>query len=127
MKCQRKRSPYRACFASRSWARFSPTTSMPASASACISSTVTYFVATTTVTDGPASALMRSYRSRSSSGDTREDSLDAARLPVAPVGEEELGMARSAEIESLHLRDTGRTQCLLGCPPQIEARTVHNL
>jgi hypothetical protein len=36
------------------------------------SSTETYFVATTTVTEGPTSALIRSYRSRSSSGDTRE-------------------------------------------------------
>ena len=33
MKCQRNASPYSACFASRSWARFSPTTVTPASAS----------------------------------------------------------------------------------------------
>ena len=50
MKCQRNASPYSACLRSRSCARFSPTTSTPASASIAISSTETYFVATTTVT-----------------------------------------------------------------------------
>ena len=36
MKCQRNASPYSACFASRSCARFSPTTVMPASTSAAM-------------------------------------------------------------------------------------------
>ena len=60
MKCQRKASPYAACFASRSWARFSPIVSMPASASVARSSTETYFVAATTVTLGPTSSRIRS-------------------------------------------------------------------
>ncbi len=53
MKCQRNASPYTACFASRSCARFSPTTSMPASTSSAMSASETYFVAATTVTPGP--------------------------------------------------------------------------
>ena len=60
MKCHRNALPYRACFASRSCARFSPTTSMPASASTPSSSTETYFVAATTVTPEPASARIAS-------------------------------------------------------------------
>ncbi len=60
MKCQRKSSPNRSCFASRSCARFSPTTSTPASARTAISSTDTYFVAATIVTPGPTSALISS-------------------------------------------------------------------
>ena len=60
MKCQRNASPYTACFASRSWARFSPTTSIPASTSTAMSSSETYFVAATTVTPAPTSRLIRS-------------------------------------------------------------------
>ena len=60
MKCQRNALPWAACFAARSWARFSPTTVTPASASAAIASTSTYFVAATTVTAGPTSATSRS-------------------------------------------------------------------
>ena len=58
MKCQRNASPKAACLASRSWARFSPTTSTPASTSGERSST--YFVAATIVTPGPSSVLIRS-------------------------------------------------------------------
>ncbi len=47
MKCQWNASPHRSCFASRSWRRFSPTVSTPASASTPSSSAVTYLVATT--------------------------------------------------------------------------------
>ncbi len=60
MKCQRKLSPWSACLAARSWRRFSPTTSTPASASTPRSSALTYFVAATTVTPGPTSARIRS-------------------------------------------------------------------
>ena len=60
MKCQRKASPWRACLASRSWALFSPTTSIPASRNRTRSSTATYLVAATTVTSGPSSARIRS-------------------------------------------------------------------
>ena len=50
MKCQRNASPYSACFRSRSCARFSPTTSTPASTSTAMSASETYFVAATIVT-----------------------------------------------------------------------------
>ena len=60
MKCHRKASPWRACLAARSCARFSPTTSIPASASAPRSSGSTYLVAATIVTSGPSSPRMRS-------------------------------------------------------------------
>src|SRR6185295_6339355 len=60
MKCQRNASPYSACLRSRSCARFSPTTSMPASASTPRSASATYFVAATIVTVSPTSARMRS-------------------------------------------------------------------
>ena len=57
MKCQRNALPYSACLAARSWARFSPTTSIPASASTAISSRATYLVAATMVTAGPSSSF----------------------------------------------------------------------
>ena len=56
MKCQRNASPYAACLAARSWARFSPTTSTPASARIAMSCSATYFVAATIVTAGPSSS-----------------------------------------------------------------------
>src|ERR1051326_7321759 len=97
---------------------------MPASARSSSSSTDTYLVATTTVTDTPTSDLMRSYRSRSSSGDTGEHSLDAARLPVPPVREEELRMARGAEIEPVHLGDPGILECPFGRAPEVETAAL---
>jgi hypothetical protein len=86
-----------------------------------------YFVATTIVTDGPTSDRMRSYRSRSSSGDTREDSLDAAGLAVAAVGEEELRMARRAEVDAFDLRDACVEQSAFGRAPQIEPAVADDL
>jgi len=85
MKCHRNCGPYRSCLAWRSCARFSPTTSTPASASRPSSSTATYFVATTTVTSGPTSSLMRAYRSRSSSIDVGNDSLASGLRVIAAV------------------------------------------
>jgi hypothetical protein len=76
-----------------------------------------YFVATTTVTERPTSDRMRSYRSRSASGDTRENSLDASRLAVAAVGEEKVRMARRAEVDAFHPRDARVTQGYLGRTP----------
>src|SRR5688500_15504562 len=127
MKCQRKASPYSACFASRSWARFSPTTSTPASARAAISSTETYLVAATSVTSGPISARIRSRLRRIVSGDNRDDSLDAARLPVAPVREEEVGVAGRAQVDPLDLRDARRPQCSLAARPEIEHPAPHDV
>src|SRR3954471_1265689 len=120
MKCQRKRSPYRECFVSRSCARVSPTTSTPATANTSSSSTETYFVAATTVTDGPTSDLIRSYRSRISSGDTGEHSLDSAQLAVAAMGEELLRAARRAEVEAVDARHACFVQSYFGRAPEIE-------
>src|SRR6266545_326572 len=115
------------CFATRSCARFSPTTSTPTAARTCISSIETYFVAATMVTDGPTSALIRSYRSRTSSGDTREHSLYAARLPVAAMGEEQFRVARRAEVEALDARDARIPQRQFRRTPQIESAVTQDL
>ena len=48
-------------------------------------STVTYFVATTTVTSAPTSSLTRAYRSRSSSIDVGNDSLASGLRVIAAV------------------------------------------
>src|SRR3954471_14472602 len=126
MKCQRNASPWAACFASRSWARFSPTTSIPASARAPSSSTETYFVAATIVAESQTSSRIRSYRERISSGEVGKDSLDASRLAVAAMREEELGVARRAEVEALDLVDAGFPQCALCRLRQVEVPSVHD-
>src|SRR3954471_2781661 len=126
MKCQRNASPWAACFASRSWARFSPTISIPASARAPSSSTETYFVAATIVTESPTSSRIRSYRERISSGEVGKDSLDASRLGVAAMREEELGVARRAEVEALNLVDAGLPQGALCRLRQVEVPSVHD-
>ena len=97
MKCQRKRSPKRSCLAARSWSRFSPTTSTPASARAPSSSRSAYFVATTIVTPAPdlladARVVLRGSRS----ADIGNDALPSRAAVVAAVGEEELRLARGA-------------------------------
>src|SRR5258705_5049285 len=120
MKCQRNASPYSACFASRSCARFSPTTVMPASTSAAMPASGTYFVAATTVTFGPTSAWMRANRSRITSGDGTDHSLDTAGAPVAPVREEQLREVARAEIDSFDTLDTGAVQRSLGRSPEVE-------
>src|SRR3954447_18312238 len=120
MKCQRKASPYTACFASRSCARFSPTTSTPASASTAMSASATYLVAATTVTAGPTSARTRSYRSRTSAGDNTDDSLSARDAAVAAVGEEEVRVARRAEVHPLDRARARAPQRALGGGPEVE-------
>src|SRR4051812_26851803 len=120
MKCQRNASPYSACFASRSWARFSPTTVTPASTSAAISGSETYFVAATTVTFGPTSACTRASRSRITSGDGTDHPLDAAGPAVAPVREEQLGVVAGAERNALDARDPGCAERALGRTPEVE-------
>src|SRR5215210_1087359 len=120
MKCQRNASPYSACLASRSWARFSPTTWTPASTRTRMSWRETYFVAATTVTPEPTSARTRSYRSRTSAGDNTDDPLPAGDAGVAAVREEELRVARGAEVETLDRVRTGAPQQPLGGRPEIE-------
>src|SRR3954468_16031248 len=120
MKCQRKSPPCSACLASRSCARFSPTTSIPASASRGMSSAATYFVAATIVTPGPTSARMRASRSAITSGEETEGTLPPGAAAVAAVGEEEVGAARRAEVDALHALDSGRPQRPLGRAGQVE-------
>ena len=113
MKCQRKVSPYTACFASRSCARFSPTTSTPAWASTPMSSTDTYFVAATTVTSGPTSARI-ARTARGSSHGRRRSSPGGRSGRVAAVREEELRVAAGAEIRALDVLDAGGAKRPLG-------------
>src|SRR5436853_6952337 len=120
MKCQRKASPYRVYLASRSCARFSPTTATPASASAASSSIATYFVATTMVTSSPTSSRARSYRSRSASTDVGNHSLPAGSSLISPVREESVGIARRADVEAVDAHDAGGPERALGRSPQIE-------
>src|SRR5947209_12871628 len=120
MKCQRNASPYSACFASRSCARFSPTTWTPASTSAAISRSGTYFVAATTVTAGPTSAWRRANRSRITSGDGTDHPLHPAGAAVAPVREEELWVVACAELDPLDAFDAGLPQRPLRGAPEVE-------
>src|ERR1051325_1762757 len=99
---------------------------MPASASACRSSTETYFVATTTVTSGPTSLLIRSKRPRISSGDTADDPLDAARRAVPAVREEELRVARGADVGPLDVPDAGLAEGEGRRAPEIEAPVAND-
>src|SRR5437879_2657392 len=94
---------------------------MPASARIAISSTETYLVAATTVTPGPTSALTRSYRSRSASGDIAHRSLTTGETAVASVREEALGSAGGAGVEPIDAGDAGRAQSPLGGGREVEA------
>src|SRR5215204_3610151 len=126
MKCQRNASPYRSCFAARSWARFSPTTWIPASARTAMSSGETYFVAATMVTSGPVSARMRSYRSRTSSASNKaEDAVGSARPARAPLREEEVRVAERAQVEPVDALAPGGTERALGGAPQVQLALVH--
>src|SRR3954451_10493487 len=93
---------------------------MPASASAAISSGLTYFVAATIVTSGPTSARTASYRARISAGDSTDHPLRAARPAAPPMREEEVGVAARAEVDALDLLDARTAQCALGRTPQVE-------
>src|SRR5918996_3737438 len=99
---------------SGSSARFSPTPSTPACASRLISSSPTYFVATTTVTSGPTSERIRSRLAPICSADVSNDSLAARDAAVATVREEEPGLARRAAPVPLHGADAGGAQRALG-------------
>src|SRR5215203_4544180 len=120
MKCQRKASPWAACFASRSCARFSPTTSIPASASAVMSSTATYLVAATIVTSGPTWSRTRARRAAICSADNAEDPVCPSRPAGAPLGEEEIRAATRAEIHALDIGRTRIPRGLLRGSPEVE-------
>src|ERR687891_1359666 len=106
MKSHVNRSRCCSCLASRSCARFSPTSSMPASASAGRSPTSTYFVAASTSTSGPIRSRTRSRLRRTVSASIQHDHprLAPCEAVVAAVGEVEIGVAAGAAVEVLDLR-----------------------
>src|SRR5512133_164399 len=124
MKCQRKASPYSACLRSRSCARFSPTTSMPASTSTAMSGSETYFVAATTVTWPPMSPRIRSYAARTASGDVADHSLPTSDAAVAAV-REEVAAAGRADVDALDRRDARVVQNAFGDGPEIEVAAAN--
>src|SRR4249919_3321899 len=131
MKSQVKRSPHRSRFSSRSWRRFSPTNSTPASASAPMSSARMYLVAARTSISGPACSRVRSRLertctvSRSVTGSITSIHPDQPGLPagapaVAAVGIEEIGVAFGAEAGYLGGLHTGLLQQGPGHGGQVE-------
>ena len=74
----------------------------------------TYFVAATTVTAGPTSALIASYRARIVSADVGDHPLAPGAAVVAAVGEEELRVAARAEIGAVDVLDAGGPERPLG-------------
>src|ERR687895_633553 len=109
MKSHVKRSRCASCLASRSWARFSPTSSMPASARAGRSAASTYFVAASTSTSGPIRSRTRSRLRRTVSASIQHDHarLAPGEAVVATVREVEVGVAAGAAVEVLDLCDAG--------------------
>src|SRR5712691_1655828 len=100
---------------------------MPASARTRISATETYFVAATIVTSEPTSARIRSYRSRTASGDIRNHSLTTGDAVVATVREEELRVAGGAEIGALDVGYAGFAERLFRGVPQVEVAPVNDV
>src|SRR3954451_24643246 len=127
MKCHRNASPYSACFASRSCARFSPTTSMPASASTAMSATETYFVAATTVTRSQTSSRTRAYRARTSSGEIADHPLTTGDAAVAPVREEPVGVTRGAKVDALDVVDARGAKRELRRTPEVEIASTRDV
>src|SRR4051794_16888142 len=125
MKCQRKASPCSACFTARSCARFSPTSSIPASASTPRSSGATYLVAATIVTSAPSSARIRSWFARTVSADKAKHALPAGDPVVAAVREEPLRRARRAEVDPVDARAAGGAKGAFGGAPEVELAVAH--
>src|SRR5215217_5757697 len=107
MKSQVNRSPWSACLASSSCALFSPTSSIPAAASAGRSSGSTYFTAARISTSGPIRSRTASRLPRTRSGSIAHNDarLAAGHAVVAAVGEIELWRAAGAAVQVLDVRD----------------------
>src|SRR6185312_7263500 len=101
-------------------ARFSPTTVTPASISAAMSGSATYFVAATIVTWSPTRACTSATRSRMTSGDCTDHSLDAALATASPVREEELRVAARTQVDAFDGSDSRAAQRPLSRRPQVE-------
>src|SRR4051794_2830556 len=91
-----------------------------------MSSTDTYFVAATTVTPGPTSCCTRAYAARTSSGDIADHALAAGDAAVAPVREEELRMARRAQVDALDVRAAGVAEGVLDRGREVEVAAAHD-
>ena len=119
MKSQVNRSRWRSCFASSSWARFSPTSSMPASASAGRSSASTYLIAARISTSEP----IRS-RTRSRFSLTRCARTDRPAFPVTPSSRRwEKYRSGSQLVQRSSVRDrphAGLLELRLDHPAQVE-------
>src|SRR5919109_5199908 len=122
MKSQVNRSPCASCLASRSCARFSPTSSIPASASAGRSPASTYFVAARISISVPICSRTRSRLRRTRSGSIAHDDarLAAGHAAVAAVGEVELRLAARAAVGVLDVGDPGGYELLDDDAPQVE-------
>src|SRR5829696_8492338 len=84
-----------------------------------MSSTEMYFVAATTVTRWPICFSIVPKRSRIASGDSGDHSLAPRDAAVAPVREEELGMAERAEVGALDFDDACLVQRELDGAPEV--------
>src|SRR5438094_5065015 len=85
-----------------------------------MSSRETCLVAATIVTSGPTSSWTRAYRARTSSTDKANDALGATGLSGSPLGEEQILVARGAEIHPLDARHSRLEHRLLGRAPEVE-------
>src|SRR5512134_1970294 len=126
MKSQVNRSRCDSCFESRSCARFSPTSSTPACASAGRSLAATYFVAARISTSGPTWSRTRSRLRRMASASIQhhQPRLAAGQPPVATMREEEVGMAARAKVEVMHLGDSRCGQLAVDHRAQVEHAAV---
>src|ERR671915_2061566 len=126
MKSHSNRSRWRSCLASRSWARFSPTRRIPASASAGRSPASTYFVAASTSTSGPIRSRTRSRVRRTVAASIEHDHprLAPGDPVVAAVGEVEVGVAARAAVEVLDLGDPRGGEPRVDHPTQVEHAAV---
>src|SRR5215211_4063503 len=135
MKSHMKRSPCSRCFAISSWARFSPTSSTPASASSGSASTGTYLIAAQISTSAPIFSLTvsRLRRTRDAWKSSASSAIEhhQARLPagdaaVAAMGEVEVRAAAGAVVEVLDVGDAGVDELARDHRAQVEHAPVRD-
>src|SRR4051812_3324321 len=127
MKSQLKSSRCASCFATKSWARFSPTSSTPASARTGSSSAGTYLIAaqisTSPMRSRTDSRLLRiraASRPLNCSGTQHQPGLPPRDAGIATVREVQILPAARAAVEVLDLLDAAGAQLVLGDDPQVE-------
>src|SRR4051794_19699663 len=127
MKSQVKRSRCSSCLARSSWARFSPTSTMPPSARAGSSSASRYLIAASTSTPGPIFSRTRSRFSRTRLGSGIEHGqagLAPGHPVVAAVREVEGLAAARAVADVLHALAPPRRELLGDHLPEVEHAAV---